>query len=81
MRTPNTESNSEKFRILATKRMPKALKALDLVGNLANTSNYSYTKAQARQIQRVLKDKVNEVCSRFDMATSKGGDSFTLVDE
>ena len=70
-RTPGKESNAEKFVNLANKRVPKALKTLDLVGNLANTSNYSYTDEQIAKISKVLKDKVNDVCNKFK--TSRAG--------
>ncbi len=61
-----TKNNSEHFIELANKRVPKALKYLDLVGNLANKSNYSYTEEQARLIKKALKDKLNEVLKKFD---------------
>jgi hypothetical protein len=64
-RNPSQESNAEKFVNLANKRVPKALRCLDLVGNLANTSNYSYTDEQIAKISKVLKDKVNDVCNKF----------------
>ena len=59
-------SNSDHFVELANKRVPKALKALDLVGNLSNKSNYSYSESQAKAIQKALRAKVQEVCKRFD---------------
>ena len=40
------KNNAEHFIELANKRVPKALKALDLVGNLGNKSNYKYSKSQ-----------------------------------
>ena len=64
-RNPDQESNAEKFVNLANKRVPKALKSLDLVGNLANTSNYSYTDEQISKISKALKDKFNDVCNKF----------------
>ena len=60
------KNNSDHFIDLANKRVPKALKSLDLVGNLANRSNYSYSEEQAKLIKKALKDKVNEVCKKFD---------------
>ena len=63
----SSKSNTAHFVELANKRVPKALKALDLVGNLANKSNYSYTEEQVNQIKKVLKDKVAEVCKKFDI--------------
>tara|TARA_Y100000589_G_scaffold284013_1_gene282587 strand:- start:154 stop:396 length:243 start_codon:yes stop_codon:yes gene_type:complete len=61
-----TKNNSDHFIDLANKRVPKALKSLDLVGNLANRSNYSYSEEQAKLIKKALKDKVNEICKKFD---------------
>ena len=52
-------SNSESFVNLANKRVPKALKALELVGNLSNKSNYTYTEEQVTAIKKALKAKVN----------------------
>ena len=56
--------------------MPKALKALDLVGNHGNKSNY-ISKDQSEQIKKALKDKLNEVCRKFDAGT-KNKSSFEL---
>ncbi len=65
-----SKSNTAHFVELANKRVPKALKALDLVGNLANKSNYTYTEEQVNQIKKVLRDKVNETCKKFDTKDS-----------
>ena len=59
-------NNADSFVNLANKRVPKALKALDLVGNLSNKSNYTYTKEQVAAIKKALKAKVNEVCRKFE---------------
>ena len=71
------KNNSEHFIELANKRVPKALKYLDLIGNLANKSNYSYTEEQSLQIKKALKDKVNEICRKFD-SSSNNNSSFKL---
>nr|ABE10763.1 hypothetical protein ASNC1092_0032 [uncultured Prochlorococcus marinus clone ASNC1092] len=71
------KNNSEHFVELANKRVPKALKYLDLVGNLANKSNYSYSEAQSKQIKKALRDKVNEVCKKFD-STNDSDNTFSL---
>ena len=65
------KNNSEHFIELANKRVPKALKALELVGNLGNKSNYSYSKSQSDQIKKALRDKVNEVCRKFEKNSAK----------
>ena len=66
IQSSSTKNNSDHFIDLANKRVPKALKSLDLVGNLANKSNYSYSEEQAKLIKKALKDKVNEICKKFD---------------
>ncbi len=60
------KNNSEHFIELANKRVPKALKALELVGNLGNKSNYTYSKSQSDQIKKALREKMNEVFLKFD---------------
>ena len=65
------KNNSEHFIELTNKRVPKALKALDLVGNLGNKSNYTYSKSQSDQIKKALRDKVNEVCRKFEKNSAK----------
>ena len=62
----NPKNNSEHFIELANKRVPKALKALELVGNLGNKSNYTYSKSQSDQIKKALREKMNEVFKKFD---------------
>ena len=65
------KNNSEHFIELANKRVPKALKALELVGNLGNKSNYTYSKSQSDQIKKALREKVNEVCRKFEKNSAK----------
>ena len=65
------KNNSEHFIELVNKRVPKALKALELVGNLGNKSNYTYSKSQSDQIKKALRDKVNEVCRKFEKNSAK----------
>ena len=52
------KNNSEHFIELANKRVPKALKALELVGNLGNKSNYTYSKSQSDQIKKHCETKL-----------------------
>ena len=71
------KNNSEHFIELANKRVPKALKALELVCNLGNKSNYTYSKSQTEQIKKALREKVNEVCKKFDIS-NKNKNHFEL---
>jgi hypothetical protein len=77
-RNPSKETNAEKFVELANRRVPKALKALELVGNLANTSNYSYTDEQTAKISKALKDKVSEVCAKFSSQRGASSPGFRI---
>ncbi len=53
------------FVRLAEARTNKLLKDLDLLGNLSNRSNYSYTDDDVRTIFRAITKKVSEAESRF----------------
>lgn len=53
------------FVRLAEARMTKLLKDLDLLGNLSNRSNYSYTDDDVKTIFRAITRKVAETESRF----------------
>ena len=50
------ETKRDKFVRLTEKRMENVLKGISLLGNLANTSNYEYTEADAAKIIKTLKN-------------------------
>ena len=58
-------SARENFVRLAEARTNKVLKDLDLLGNLSNRSNYSFTEEDVKAIFRVLSKKVQETEMRF----------------
>jgi hypothetical protein len=53
----NTDKN-KKFIELSEKRMPKTIKAIKLIGNLSNTSNYFYSEADSKKINKELKKAI-----------------------
>ena len=55
----------DRFTALAEKRVSKALKDLELIGNLGNRSNYDYTADQADQIFRALDKALKDCKARF----------------
>jgi hypothetical protein len=57
--------------------VPKALKALDLVGNLSNRSNYSYTDDEVSKILKAFRDKIKELEGMFAQRT-KSQDEWRL---
>ena len=67
-----------KFKNLAENRVNKALKDLQLIGNLSNTSNYAYSEEDVRKILKALRDGVDDVRSRFEASSHEGTHRFTL---
>ncbi|MEG9862245.1 MAG: hypothetical protein V6Z81_07055 [Parvularculales bacterium] len=59
----------QKFVILATKRVNSAIKAINLIGNLSNKSNYDYTDEDVSKIFKALQNEVGACKKRFDMAS------------
>ena len=55
----------ENFKRLAEKRTNKIIDMLRLLGNLSNTSNYSYSEKQIEAIFSALEQELKEQKSRF----------------
>lgn len=69
----------EKFVRLANKRVNSAIKAINLIGNLSNRSNYDYTDDDVAKIFKAIQGELNACKKRFDMASKPGGkDVFSL---
>jgi hypothetical protein len=75
-----TAVDREKFVRLANKRVSNALKAIQLIGNLSNRSNYDYTEADIQKIFKALQDQVMASKKKFEMAQKRNGKTteFTL---
>jgi hypothetical protein len=71
-------STQDKFKILAEKRTNKVLKDLQLIGNLSNKSNYSYTQADANKIHAAIKKALDSMKGRFDAGGAAEEDNFRL---
>lgn len=65
------EKDRERFVDLANKRVSKALKSIQLIGNLSNRSNYDYTEDDVAKIIRVLQEEISACRKRFDLALKK----------
>ena len=74
------DSDREKFVNLATKRVSNALKAIQLIGNLSNRSNYDYTDEDVQKILKALQNELVACRKRFEAAHNRraGGALFTL---
>ena len=58
-------TNRDRFVRLAEARVPKAIKSIRLVGNLANRSNYRYTEEDIEKIIKVLENEVRGLKEKF----------------
>lgn len=69
----------KKFVELANKRVSRALKALQLVGNLSNRSNYDYAPEDVEKIFKALQEELYACKKRFELAQKRQNDAkFTL---
>ena len=59
-----TESKSDKFKRLATKRVKNAISKIGLIGNLASPG-YEYTSEEAESISNALQESVDKVKVAF----------------
>lgn len=57
--------NREKFVALAEKRVKRAIKDLQLIGNLSNKSNYSYNEQDVKKILHALNNEIKTLKRRF----------------
>jgi hypothetical protein len=73
-----TRDKGAKFIELANKRVNKAIKDLQLIGNLANRQNYEFTDEQARKIIRVLQQEVDQVKQSFQSTDETSRNEFKL---
>lgn len=68
----------KKFVELAEKRVTKALKSIELIGNLSNRSNYDYDEDDYQKIFRALDACVRDMKRRFSDSGTGSGTKFTL---
>lgn len=59
------ESKSELFIRLATKRVSSVLKALRILGNCSNRSNYEYTSEQVDSLNVSLTNALLDTINKF----------------
>lgn len=65
------QRDREKFVELAQKRVSKAMKDIQLIGNLSNRSNYDYTEEDVGKIMKALSEEVSACRKKFDVAMKK----------
>ena len=67
----------DNFVRLAESRTNKLLDMIRLLGNLSNTSNYSYTREDIEKIFNALEKELAETKKKFD--TTGSDDKFKLL--
>lgn len=71
-------SKREKFVELAEARVNRAIKDLQLIGNLSNRSAYEFTDADVRKIFSALQKAMELARSRFGRTGEAAGGEFKL---
>ena len=71
----------DKFVELAEKRVNNALKKIQLIGNLSNTSNYEYLEADYQKIFRAIDAEVREMKRKFTESGMGSKGKFSLGGE
>ena len=62
---PLNSVKNYKFLKLSSKRLPKALTAIKLVGNLSRTSSYEYSESEAQEIIKTLSKSMRKLRNKF----------------
>jgi hypothetical protein len=59
------ETKAEKFSRIATARLRRTIKALEVLENCANTATYEYTQEQVDRIEQHLTEAVKDTVKAF----------------
>ena len=70
----NKSDKNNRFVSLAEARTRKAIKTIQLVGNLSNKASYEYSNGDVEKIMAAIEGEVKTVRQRF---REKNSDSFT----
>ena len=65
------DTRQKTFKKLAEIRVNNALKAMKLIGNLSNKSNYSYDEVQVRKILSALESELRVLKLKFQESNKK----------
>lgn len=65
------EEKRDKFQKIAINRTNRILDALRLIGNCANTSNYSYSEEDVKKIFTAIENEVKEQKAKFERKKRK----------
>jgi len=74
------EDDRQSFVRLAEARVRKALKSIQLIGNLSNRSNYDFTDEDISKIFKALNDEISACRRRFEHSRKKPGENIFKLD-
>jgi hypothetical protein len=72
------ENKRDKFVKLAEARVSRAIKDLQLIGNLSNRSAYEFSDADVRKIFAALQTAIDSAKARFARKGEHSGGEFRL---
>ena len=70
----------DRFVRLAEARVTRAIKSIQIIGNLANKNNYEYTEQDINRIYGALQSEISELKAKFKVGTSNNEVQFRLTD-
>ena len=74
----DSSEKREKFVELANARVTRAIKDLQLIGNLANRRAYEYTESDVKQIIKALESEIGSLKDRFRSGSDRATGIFKL---
>ncbi|TKW63595.1 MAG: hypothetical protein DI638_04090 [Gemella sp.] len=73
------EDKHEKFIRLAESRTNSAIKSIQLIGNLANRSNYEYSKEEITELFKALEKEIQLAKRSFEWELEKKDRKFKFT--
>lgn len=67
------ESKNERFRRLAESRGNRLVREIEILGNLSNRKNYSYTPSEVQALFEPIEDELAKVKELFNSDMPAGG--------
>ncbi len=68
----------QRFINVGERRVNNALKSINLIGNLANKSNYEYSPSEIKKIEKALKDELTNTMDKFHNNNGKSKKGFSF---
>jgi hypothetical protein len=70
-----TETPEDRFKRLAESRVNNVLRSIRILGNLSNTTNYSYKPDQVQRIFEAVREQLDLVEGKFEIGARNSGRS------